>query len=123
MGSNPQVIFYHYIINHSVPSTHISHQIYYNRNQMVIVLLYMIQIFGVITEYSTTNDSHRGKTVTPILHIDVNISCAFSSFSFYFSNDDLVFLCQYHQLLSWFQYIRSKHSLLNLSSLTPIFFK
>ena len=37
----------------------------YSRNKIFTVLLYMVQIFGVTNEESTTNDIHRGKNSFP----------------------------------------------------------
>ena len=65
MGSTPQVRCFHSIIRHSVRSTYIFPQSYYDRNQILTVLMHMVQIFVVITEESTTNDSHRGENSFP----------------------------------------------------------
>ena len=83
----------------------------------------MVQIFGLITEEFTTNESHIGKKVPPILHVDGRISFDFSFFLSNLPNIDLVFLFQYHELLSWFQYIPRNMFPLDFTSLIPIWFK
>ena len=122
MGSTPQVRCFHSIIEHIFPSTYILPQIYYNINQILTVLMYMIQIFVVITEESTTNDIHRGKNISPQFCM-LMVVFLFPSQVFLskFSNVYLLLLFQYHSLLSWFQYIPRLLFLLDLPSLTPIF--
>ena len=71
-------------------------QSYYNRNQILNVLVCMVHIFAVITEEISTNDSHRGKKVSPILHVDGRIRFAFSSFLSKVSNIDLVLIFKYY---------------------------
>ena len=80
MGSTPQVRCFHSIIKQSVPSTYILLQSYYNRNQIITVLMNMVETFGVITEEFTINDSHTVTKVSPIMHVDGRISFAFSIF-------------------------------------------
>ena len=60
------------------------------------------------------------KIVSPIMHVDGIISFALTIF-FKFSNIDLYFFL-YHHSLSWIQYIPIQMFLLDLPSLTPIFF-
>ena len=61
-----------------------SPRIYHNRKQTITVFMNMVQIFGVINENFTSNDIHRSKNISPILHVDSRISFALSSFSFKF---------------------------------------
>ena len=83
-------------------------QSYYNRYQILTVFMNMVQIFGVITEEFTTNDSHRGKNVPPILHIDSRIYFALSIFLSNLTNISLLFVCKDYHLLSFFKYISRK---------------
>ena len=53
MGYTTQVRCFPSIIKHSVSSAYMFTQSYYNRNKILTVLMYMVQIFGVITEEST----------------------------------------------------------------------
>ena len=75
-------------------------QSYYNRNQILTVFMNMVQIFLVITEDFTSNDSHRSKNVSPIMHVDGRISFDFSSFSFKFGQYFSAIFCKYCHLLS-----------------------
>ena len=79
----PSQIF-HSIIRYSVPFPYIFPLSYYNRNQILNFFMNMVQIFGVITEDFTINDSKRGTKVPPIMRFDGRIYFAVSSFSFKF---------------------------------------
>ena len=120
MSSTLQVRYFYSIIKHSVPSTYIPPQGYYNRHQICTVLMHMVQIFWVITVEFTTNDSHRSKNSFP--------NSAFWWYYFYccllfFSklyNIYLFILFHYHHLLSWIKYILIQMFLVELTSRTPI---
>ena len=118
MGSTPQVICFQSIIKHSVPSTYISPQSYYKRNQILTFLIYMVLVFVMITEESTNNDSHRDKKQFPQFCMLVVVFLLPSQdFLSKFSNIDFVLIFQYYQLLSWFQYIPRQIFRLDLPSI------
>ena len=112
MGSTPHVRCFHFIIKHIVSSTYIFPQSYYTRNQILTVLMYIVQVFVVITEDSTTNESHRDKIFPPILNVDGRISFAFSMLSFKF----VQYWLGIHFSISSLVILNSIHSQTNVSS-------
>ena len=70
---------------------------YHNRKQTITVFMNMVQIFGVVTEYFTSNDIHRSKYVSPILHFGGMISfvtvCFFLKLTIFFNTFPDKHLC------------------------------